>query len=814
MLDFNKEFRDGTSKITKVWLNLTLSDGTALEFHEDRVLMNGLVRDSSTTVDGEFTVGAAVTGKLSVSLDNSDASLSGYDFRGATIVAWLGGTLSDGTMEKVNIGRYYVDEYTYNGVSVDLVAYDDMSKFDKALSITISGNTSLASLVGSACRAAGITLYGELPAIAKDFKITQLPEQQDTMTWHDVISYAAQIMCCFAHIVYVPSPGDYRLKFEWYNVSQMTVNQYDGGSFDTNTTPYSDGATLNGGTFNPWTDGDSVDGGAFGDREAVHVIGAPYDMTIDTDDVLITGVSVVLDPSDNINADNDTKTYTKTLGEAGYIIQISGNPLIETKALANTVCQYLHDCLVGMRFRPLSASCVENPSMEAGDVALVADNIGNTYSCFLSRVTYTVNAATHISCDAASTMQNLKARYSGAQKTQALMQRTFEKSVSSAEAAMSGIMGALSNTMGLYDYSTIASSGKIYLFGNNSTLETSNIRWRFSAGSFAVSKDYGQHWVSAFSSDGRAVLQEVYAVKVNADFIETGTLTVGGSDKGVGTVYIKDENDVTLGIIDDRGVYYGKLGINDTTNTGFFLSKDGLIIGDGTSGRYIRITPDGTTYIHDSYAGETETPDPSFIVEGADSSGFTRRSYITPTEIVIGERVGGSSFPFMADSQGNVVATGNFTNQYGKLIATDSSNTNDLILTMGVEERGSGVVTTPYLNVSVKNGMTYGVDFNGSDIKLKKDIHDSTVNALDAINRIEHRAFTWKHSGLGVKNGYIAQELEEVIPGSTYDVDQGDGSAIKQIRLLGVVPYLSKAIQELSAKVDALEARLEELEGR
>jgi hypothetical protein len=410
-------------------------------------------------------------------------------------------------------------------------------------------------------------------------------------------------------------------------------------------------------------------------------------------------------------------------------------------------------------------------------------------------------------------MQNLKARYSGAQKTQALMQRTFEKSVSSAEAAMSGIMGALSNTMGLYDYSTLTSSGKIYLFGNKDTLASSDIRWRFSAGNFAVSNDYGQHWVSAFSADGRAVLQEVYAVKVDAENIETGTLTVGGNTKGVGAIYVKDANGVTLGIIDDKGIYYGKLGINDTTHTGFFLSKDGFIVGDATTDRYVLISNDGTVHIHDGYQASQQTVvvDPSFIVEGDDGTGTVRKSYITPTEIVVGESQ--SDTPFQVDSNGNLVVTGNMTNQYGMLIASGSSNANDLIETMGVEEHGTGVVTEPYLNVQTKSG-SYGIDFNGSDIKLKKDIHDSTVNALDAINRIEHRAFSWKRSGKEVANGYIAQELEEVIPGSTYDVDQGDGSAIKQIRLLGVVPYLSKAIQELSAKVDALEARLEELEGR
>ena len=97
MLGFDREFQNGISKISKAWVNLTLTDGTSLEYHEDRVLMNGLTRDSSTTVDGQFTVGAAVTGKMTVILNNSDDELSAYDFRNAMMIVWLGGILSNGT---------------------------------------------------------------------------------------------------------------------------------------------------------------------------------------------------------------------------------------------------------------------------------------------------------------------------------------------------------------------------------------------------------------------------------------------------------------------------------------------------------------------------------------------------------------------------------------------------------------------------------------------------------------------------------------------------------------------------------------------
>lgn len=529
MLDFSNEFKNGTSKISKVWLDITLSDNTILNLDETRVLLNGFVRDTSTTMDGEFTVGAAVTSKLTVTLDNSDGALDAYDFRGAVIVAWLGGILSDESVQKVNIGRYNVSEYSYDGANVNLVALDDLCKFDVQCNQTVtwaSGKT-IANLVNLACSAAGISLYNNsLPGPA-NYTVALMPEQWETMTWHDVVSYCAQIMGCFAHMVYVPNPGTWKLKFDWYDMGPLTPSQFDGGTYNTTTTPYSDGATLDGGSFNPWNTGDVADGGTFHDRDNVIILPSPYDMTVDTDDVMITGVTVTLDPSDNIEADDDTKTYTTDIvGSAGYVINIEDNPLIETTAQADIVAAYIGALINGMRFRPMTVSAIEDPSLEAGDTALVTDRNGNTYAIFLSHVTYTVNASTQISCDAQSTMQNLKSRFSGAQKTRAMIQRTVEKTASDAENAMSGIIGALATTMGLYKFEeTAPDGGTIYKFGDAQTLAASTKIWRFSAGALTVSNDGGVHWSAALSADGIAVLQALYAVKVNADLIEAGAFT-------------------------------------------------------------------------------------------------------------------------------------------------------------------------------------------------------------------------------------------------------------------------------------------------
>ena len=524
MLPFNTEFQTGESRITQVRLSVRLANNTLLNLTEEDVMLGGFILDSSTTVDGEFTVGAAVTGKLTVIIDNNDQRFSSYDFRAAVITASLGGQLSDETYQLVQVGIYTVDEYTYDGANITLTAYDNFYKFDIACnSSTTTFPKTISQLISTACTKAGVTLANaSIPN--GSYSVTQQPEQWSTMTWHDVVAYCAQIACCFAKIL----PNG-KLYLAWYDTSFLTGVQLDGGTFATNTTPYSDGAIADGGDFT-YTDTEVLDGGTFGDRDNAHVLGSHFDLTYDTDDVQITGVSVILDPTNNINATDGTEVYTKTLGSAGYIIKIENNPLIETTANADSVCTYIDSCIRGIRFRPLHASVTENPAIESGDVAIVVDRFDNSHNCFISHVTYTTGAATSVSCDAVSTMQNLRARYGEAQKTRALAQRIFNQSMTDAEAAMEMILTAYATTMGMYRYSVSdGHGGYYYVFGNKNTLASSNIRWRFAAGALMASTDYGAHWNAAISADGIAVFQEIYAIKISANNILTGTLTIGGT---------------------------------------------------------------------------------------------------------------------------------------------------------------------------------------------------------------------------------------------------------------------------------------------
>ena len=102
-----------------------------------------------------------------------------------------------------------------------------------------------------------------------------------------------------------------------------------------------------------------------------------------------------------------------------------------------------------------------------------------------------------------------------------------------------------------------------------------------------------------------------------------------------------------------------------------------------------------------------------------------------------------------------------------------------------------------YLEVATNTG-GYGINWWPSDRRLKKDIEETEVSALDYVDSIRHRKFNWKDEGReSVRIGYIAQELEETGLDVTFKVRQKDGTNLHQIDSTRLLPYITKSIQEL-----------------
>ena len=114
---------------------------------------------------------------------------------------------------------------------------------------------------------------------------------------------------------------------------------------------------------------------------------------------------------------------------------------------------------------------------------------------------------------------------------------------------------------------------------------------------------------------------------------------------------------------------------------------------------------------------------------------------------------------------------------------------------------------------SVTTYSSKGVAVSSSDIRLKKNIRDTDVLALEVIEKIKIRQFDWRDSGIHQRIGVVADELQELDEkmaiGGGYDED-GEMD-IKIVDNLYVIGYALKAIQELSAQNKELKRELYEM---
>ncbi len=163
--------------------------------------------------------------------------------------------------------------------------------------------------------------------------------------------------------------------------------------------------------------------------------------------------------------------------------------------------------------------------------------------------------------------------------------------------------------------------------------------------------------------------------------------------------------------------------------------------------------------------------------------------------ILIGDQAGDT----LVEGKGNVII--------GDGVETSSSDTDQELKIAG----NDGSTTTTWI-LGEADGSCYQGDnqttwSTTSDKRLKREIKDAT-KGLDAIKAIQVRDFRYrKDNQYGMdpepsRVGVIAQELEQVFPEAVKENAHGH----KTVSTDSINWALLKAVQELSAKVDALEA--------
>ena len=118
--------------------------------------------------------------------------------------------------------------------------------------------------------------------------------------------------------------------------------------------------------------------------------------------------------------------------------------------------------------------------------------------------------------------------------------------------------------------------------------------------------------------------------------------------------------------------------------------------------------------------------------------------------------------------------------------------------------------------IAYKNGVGAYL-WNSSDERIKTDIQPTSVSGLDLLNQLNLKSFKKVHSSgvTGSMNpiGFVAQDVENAIPELVSEYkDEAYDFKVKSLGYAGFVPYLVKAVQELTEKNEQLEARIRTLE--
>lgn len=149
---------------------------------------------------------------------------------------------------------------------------------------------------------------------------------------------------------------------------------------------------------------------------------------------------------------------------------------------------------------------------------------------------------------------------------------------------------------------------------------------------------------------------------------------------------------------------------------------------------------------------------------------------------------------------------------YRRPIASASGNKSRVAVLQGISNNKI-VIKAQYNSTDFTNATFTG---SSSDIRLKRDVKDSSVNALSKIMQMQIREFNWKQTGIHQELGCVADELELIDPlltvGGGYD-DDGTMN-IKSIDTLLLSEYAIKGIQELYSQNIQQQQRIEYLESQ
>lgn len=634
---FKQKLQDGE----RVWqeVEITFPDGTV------KTVKNEIMGENCTFSDcaesSSFPIGCVVCKSMTLELDNTSDQWKNYNFYMAKVHAYLkmqisvaslaatdelldenydpildqsGGAIlatkaaTEDRVETIDKGIYTITAPEQYGEILSFTALDDMYKTNATYISHLVLPQSIETLVRDACETLGIP--SEVSMAHGNLIVSEIPEN---MTFRQLFGWAAMLETANARL---DSRGYLRfIRWDFSNVQEDYNAVVDA---DGNVT-FKGGASIDSESFisptGNWTiDSDGfltlIESAADTSEKLKDFFTSP---TVSSDDIVITGIKLK-------NRENEAM-----YGSTGYVLELE-NDLVADSDL-DTVAAQIGDSIIGAKFRNMSGELVYNPLIEFGDMAYTYDRKWNRYITPLTDVSCSVNGKTTVKTQADDPIRGQSKFQSESTKAIVEARRLVKKEQSAREKAVERLEETLKTSSGLYETSVPQEDGSIitYLHDKPTLAESKNVI-KFTAEAIGVSNDGGKTYPYGFFLTGDLIAKILYAHGINADYIDTGALTVRDSD---GNIIFQVDMDTKKVIISGDNVVIGDSSLPDkltkmdnniasAKNMTFQLSNDMQTITSDADGN-IPVFPTVTTTAKVMYGSSDITNDCSYTITKSDS---------------------------------------------------------------------------------------------------------------------------------------------------------------------------------------------------
>lgn len=471
-------------------VNINFADQTSMTVGDVDLFAFQLLDATSNT--GSFDIGSAIAQQLLLKLNNVDGKFDNHDFSDAVITAKIGLELSDNSIEWLNKCIFTAEPGTVSGDTISVNAFDNMVKFDADYSQSkLVYPATLGAIVRDACSCCGVTLAPDTATFNKSNYVVQSRPNDSALTFRQVLQFVGQISCKFFKI-----NTEGKLSAKWYDTDTL----------------------------------ESIDMNNVNTEKVILIDELHTGSTLQTDDVVITGVKVI---EENRDEENSSSEVTYKSGTDGYVLEVSGNKLIQGGKGAEVV-NYLGECLNGLQFRPVSINASTDPCRESGDLAVIIDSKGNKYKTIFTNVNYVAHRAQALICGAEVPTRLSSTRYSQATQVYKEVRANIRKYRNEWSAAFKELQTAMDSKNGLFPVSETQEDGSTILyFCDKPALKDSSTVIKLSARGWGMSTDGGKTWNVGTLVDGTTITKILNTVGINADWINTGALTVKDDDGNI-----------------------------------------------------------------------------------------------------------------------------------------------------------------------------------------------------------------------------------------------------------------------------------------